>query len=328
MSTGTIILQGSFVASGNNERVVIRSDADWMSVWNYTVIAAATANFGAYFYWQRGMAANDGIINHFNAAGTEMVLTTAAAGPVGGFTLVDTSGNPLTAAVAITAATNATRPVCNTGNTAGLITGSIVRLYTMTGQQSLAGYDFEIDTVVANTSFRIRYAMANAPGAAATAGSYRIIRWDPIYYPRWRFIANITRAAAAVVTTTVTHGYTVGQVIRFNIPAQFGMIQLDGLAATITAVTASTLTININTAAFAAFAFPLPAAVRFTQATLAPVGEDTAAVLAVPVAALQDAVFNEAILAMDLAAGNTSPAGNANDVLYWTIGKSFRNTNE
>ena len=324
----TILQQGRFTADGSAETLRIRSDVDWIKVYNYTVIAAATASYGADFYWQRGMADNNGIINAFDGGGTAMVVSAAATGGVDGFRLIDTSSNPLTAAIATVAGTNAAQPVIDTGDTTGLADGSIVRLYTMTGQESLAGYDFELDTIVANTSFRIRYAMANAPGAATTAGTYRTVKWDPIFYPRWRFIANITQAASAVITTTVQHGYTVGQVVRFAIPAVFDMTQLDGLQGTVTAVTASTFTVDVDSTAFTAFSFALPADVPFSPAIVSPLGEDVSAARSAGVDELQGATDNSAYLGVKLGAGNTSPAGNTNDVVYWVAGKSFSVDNE
>ena len=324
----TIIQQGTFTAGGGVTTLVLRNDVDWLKVINYTVINAATASYGAEFYWQRGMTANDGIINAFDGAGTGMVMTTAAAGGVDGFTLVDTSANPLTGPVVVTGATNVVAPVVATGNTTGLADGSIVRLFTMTGQESLAGIDFEVDTIVNNVSFTISYNMANAPGAAATAGTYRIVKWDPIFYPRWRFIANITQAAAAVVTTTVSHGYTVGQKVRFTIPASFDMVQLDKLVGTVTAVTAGTFTVDIDTTAFTAFSFALPADVPFSPAIVSPLGEDVSTARAAAVDELGDATRNTSYLGISLGAGNSSPAGNTNDVIYWIAGKSFDNNNE
>lgn len=325
MADNTIILQGRFTADGNDQTIQLRSDVDWMEVYNYTQIAG-TNNLSTQFYWQRGMTNGTGVRWFKNGGGNNLNVTDLAAGD--GFTLLDTSGNPLTAAVAITGSTNATQPVYSTANTAGLVTGSIVRL-TMpaaSNTQNLGGYDFEIDTVVANTSFRGRYALATAPGVGANGlQSYRIVQWDPIYYPRWRFIANISQAAAAVITTTVQHGYTVGQEIRVRVPSSvFGMTEIDDLQGTITAVTASTITTDIDSSAFTAFAFPANASYPFSPAIIAPVGEAADAAYA---NLLDDATRNIAYIGMNLAGGDDKPGGGANDVVYWKAGKSFSVSN-
>jgi hypothetical protein len=321
MADNTIILQGRFTADGNNQTIQLRSDVDWMEVINYTQMAA-TNDIGVAYKWQRGMAAGTGIYWYKQNGDNSQFASVLAAGD--GFTLLDTSGNPLTAAVGITGSTNATQPVFSTAATAGLVTGSIVRLMmpAATNTQNLGGYDIEIDTVVANTSFRGRYALATAPGVGANGGAtYRIVQWDPIYYPRWRYIANISQAAAAVITTTVQHGYTAGQEIRVRVPATaFGMTEINDLQGTITAVTASTITTDIDSSAFTAFAFPANGDYAFSPAIVAPVGEAADAAYA---NMLDDATRNVSYIGMQLAGGASHPGGDNGDVMYWRAGKSF-----
>lgn len=322
MAFNTAILQGRFTADGNAKTLPIRSDVDWMEVVNYTVADddTQTTAVGVGYYWQRGMAADTGIEYKKSNAANAAQLTTALAS--GGFTLVNSSDNPVGNAVAVSSTTNATQPVVATGDTSGLVAGDVVRLVNITSAGNLGGIDFQIDTVVANTSFRIANALANAPGAGTT-GFYRKIKYDPIYYPRRRFVANITAAASAVVTTTVDHGFTVGQDMVFKVPAEFGMVQMDGLRGTITAVTASTFTVDIDSSTFTAYEFPLNADVPFTPAQVIPFGEDVAQARSSSVNELEDATDNVAYLGMILAAGANSPAGQNGDVVYWRAGKSF-----
>ncbi len=328
MAEQTILQQGRFTSDGTSKTLQIRSDVDWMRVLNYTVADddTQTTAVGVEYYWQRGMSNDTGIEYKKSNAANAAQLTTALAS--GGFTLVDSSANPVGGAVATTSATNATQPVVSTGNTAGLVAGDIVRLSNDAGQENLSGIDFQIDTVNANTSFRIANALANAPGAVGTGGFYRKIKFNPLYYPRRRFLANVTQAANAVVTTTVDHGFTVGQKVRFIVPAPYDMTQLDGLAATITAVTASTITIDVDTSGFTAFAFPVAGDFPFNFAQVVPFGEDTAQAISSSVDVLGDATDNTGYLGMVLAAGADSPAGTNNDVVYWVAGKSTRVDNE
>lgn len=324
MFDGTGTYQGTFTSDGTNKILSIRSDVDWMRVVNLTQMAD-TNDVGVEYYWQRGFADGTGI-RYFKSGGGNNLNVSTLASPLG-FSLINTSDNSIGAAVAVTSTSNVVQPIVATGSTTGLTTGSIIRLSSVANVPNIRGIDFEIDTVVLNTSFRIRYALANAPGAVGGAGSYRIIPYDPIYYPRHRFIADISSAASGVVTTTVQHGYTVGQEVRFVIPSGFGMTQLDGQSATITAVTASTFTINIDTSGYTAFA--IPTAATFTAATWAqvtPIGEDTAQALSSSVNILGDATFNTAVLGIQLTGGADSPGGATNDVMYWVAGKSFSNT--
>jgi hypothetical protein len=319
MAYNTVLQQGSFVSTGATQTIQVRSGVDWIRTYNYTQIAANAVSTGYEFYWQFGMPQGGGLEWQSNGGGTAVNIIAIAANA--GFTIVDSSAGTLGAAVAITAGTNAVRPVYSTGSTAGLSVGSVVRLTNLTGQPNLAGYDFSIDTIVANTSFRIANALANAPGAAATAGFYRIVPFDPIYYPTRRNIVNITQAAQAVVTTSVNHAYVPGMSVRLYVPSQFGMIEANGLLVNITAVTAGTFTVNLDTTAFTAFVFPGAAAVPFTPAEAVPVGEETDQFSNPNL--LDDATVNTAYIGVQLAAGVNSPAGQAADVIYWLAGKSF-----
>ena len=319
MAYNTVIQQGSFVSTGSTQTLQVRSGVDWIRVYNYTQIAANAVTTGYEFYYQFGMPAGGGLEWQSNGGGTAVNIIALAAGT--GFTIVDSSLNVPGAQIAITAGTNAVQPVYSTANTAGLATNSTVRLTNLTGQANLSGYDFTIDTVVANTSFRIANPLANAPGAAATAGFWRLIPFDPLYYPTRRNIVNITSAAQAVITTAVDHGYLPGMSVRLSVPAAFGMTQADGLLVNITAIALGSFTVNLDTTAFSAFVFPGAAAVPFTPASCQPVGEETDQFSNPNL--LDDATLNTAYIGVQLAAGTNSPAGVANDVIYWMAGKSF-----
>ena len=146
----------------------------------------------------------------------------------GAFTEIDTSGNPVGVAVASGSLSNVVQPIIAGTTTLGLAVGSIVRFESIANVSNMMGIDFEIDTVNAN-DFRIRYIMGNAPGNVGGAGFYRIINFDPQFYPRRRFIINVTQASPAVITMSVTHGYTVVQEIRIQMPAAYRMIDFDNV---------------------------------------------------------------------------------------------------
>lgn len=325
----TIIQQGGFTADGNAKYIVMRSDVDWIRVLNLTEAVATTQDHGFRYYWQRGMTAGRGFVEYHPAADHTMAIDQIAAGA--GFTLVDSSDTAPGAARILNGAftTNATQPVITSATTTGLSDGSIVRLSGTTTAASLSGWDFEVDTIVDGVSFTMAYAMANAPGAAATAGYYRHIPYDPIFYPRYRYIVNLTQAAAAVITTSVQHGYTVGQSIRVNVSdANFGMTEIDGVEGIVTAVTASTITTDIDSTGFTAFTFALPATLPNTMPTVVPIGIDTSTAITGAVDMLADATYNTSYLGIRLEGGVLSPAGSNNDVIKWVAGKSFSVNNE
>ena len=324
MNYFTGIFQGSFTSDGTNRIIQLRSDVDWIRVVN-TTQAAATNDVATEFFWQREMVGVIGGEYKYKFNASDALAQNVFADGVG-FNLIDTSGNPLGAQIATTASTGATQPVVSTANTSGLATGSVIRYFTPAASavQQLGGIDFEIDTVVANTSFRFRYALATAP-AVGGAGSYRIVNFDPLFYPRFRYIANITAANPAVITTTVSHGYTAGQTIRISVPSSaYGMTEIDGIQATVTAVTASTITTDVDASAFTAFTFPLDASYPFSPATVGPVGE---AATATYQNLLNDATDNQGFIGIKLDGGADLPAGANNDVMMWVAGKSFSTGN-
>ena len=315
MANLTEIQTGSFTSTGAAFTINLRGGVNFMQVWNFTNIDTNQLSKGYKWEWQLGMG---GIEYQGNAAGTAVNIIPNAAG----FTLVDSSiqvpGNP----IATTASTNAVRPVISTANTAGLVAGNVVRIYGIANQPNLSGYDVTIDTIVANTSFRVANALDNAPGAVGGAGFYRKIPYPSIFYPRARKIVSITQAVQAVVTTSVDHGYVAGMSVRLNIPDAFGMIQADGLLANIVSVSgAGTFEIDIDTTAFTAFEFPLAAAYPFTQAQCVPVGEETDGNSNPNL--LDDATLNSAFIGMILTAGDDNPGGAIGDIMYWQAGRSF-----
>ena len=387
---GTIIGQGSFVANStgltnpnagsasvgtaNAALIQIPSGADWISVRNLTQFGTAgtsgayfngTANAypGVEFYWQRGMAAGSAIVKYYSNTGHALNGDTIVAG---GFTLYDPSGQTagsqplLGAPVATTASTNATRPVVSTASTAGVSVGTIVRL-SNTAQTDVNGVDFVVGTVVNNTSFTLltsTNALATAPGAIGGAGYYRIVYNgnSALFYPRRRYITNITNASNAQVSTSVAHGLTPGQEVRFKIPTTSGMTQLNpqlsnnyfpqsSLAAAIvvSVVDDYNFTINIDTTSYTAFTWPTIAQMPTDFPTVTPFGEDTATALAsntaqVPTIGgaqifntntgiLADSTVNTGYLGMVLGIGGTGtilttpvigPAGS----IAWTSGNA------
>jgi hypothetical protein len=281
----------------------------------------------------------------------------------GGFTLYDPSGQSagalplISAPVATTASTNATRPVVSTGNTAGLAVGSVVRL-SNTAQTDINGIDFVVGAVTANTSFTLMVAsnaLANVPGLIGGAGFYRIVNYNSLFYPRKRYITNITQAVNAQVSTSIAHGLTPGQEVRFNIPTVSGMVQLNATpdnnyqpAIVLSVVDDYNFTININTTTYTAFTWPTIAQQPSSFPEVTPFGEDTASALSINAAQvptiggvqiyntntgiLADSTVNTGFLGMLLGTGGngtalgtaiTGPAGSvAADVMYWVAGKS------
>lgn len=334
---------GTFTSAGLDKFIPLPSGVDTMFVLNETVAYAAGAGTGAQFYWARGDAQGRGTIYTKTAVTNALAIGQIAA--ASGFYLQDTSLQIPGAFTALTGITNANPPVVNTANTQGLpvtaVVGAnnpagVVRILSTVGAQQLGGLDFSVGNVVNNTSFELLY-MSAIVSANPGAGAYRVIPFDPIFYPRHRTITKISAQAVtgyAIVTLSVTHGYTVGQEVRFTIPnvtaLAFGMTELNGLQGSIVQVgvadadgMTNTIVVDIDVSGFSAFAFPLTADVPFTPAQITPIGENTATALNANTNILGDATVNQAQFGMLLRAGANSPAGVANDVIKWIAYKSF-----
>jgi len=316
-------LQGSFTSDGTAHTVNLPTDVDFMEVENWTKIATNVNGTGVKFRWMRGMAAATGIQEATDAAGVLTIsdLTT------GGFTLVNTA-DPQTPGPALTGTTyTAATKIFTTANTGTLVNGDLVELYSVTGALQLSGLLATVDQVTANTSFRIPFGPAGAVNG--TAVTYRVIKNQAMYYPRRLFITAITQATSAVVTFSVTHNLTVGQRIVFGtIPSMYGMTQISGLRGLITAISVAnnTVTVDIDSSAFTAFAFPLTAvaATAHTLPTAVPFGDGPSTVANVlgDQSVLDGATRNTAVRGMYLAAGANSPAGVTSDLIYWRAYKA------
>lgn len=324
MADNTIILQGKFTADGTAKLLQLRSDVDWVRVYNWTQASTQqSTGRGVEFYWQRGMADDSAIVyKKKDSAVDDLKMITVVSG---GFSLVNSVSSPALAAAntSITAISTASLPVVSASDTTGLSNGDVVRLIDVAGAQQLGGLDFTIDSLSASTSFRLPY-MAQL-GGAGTTGTFRRVNYDSLFAPRSRYISNISVASAAVVKMTVTHNMVVGQKVKLVVPAIYGMIEADGLTGMITAIntTTNTITLDIDSSTFTAFAFPATTDVPFSPAMVIPFGED----VTYPNLS-DDSVNNTGVMGIKLASGVVSPAGSASDVIYWTAGKSFSVTNE
>jgi hypothetical protein len=328
--------QGRFISSGRVETIEMPSGADFMWVRNETVSYAAGAGTGAEFYWQLGMPQGRGTI--YTKTATTNALAVAQIAANSGFYLVDSTINIPGPSLALTGITSGNPPVVNTANTASLNNGDVVRIFSTVGAKQLGGLDFTIDNISAGVSFELAY-MAPIASANPGAGTFRRIPFDPYFYPSTRYITKISQATQAIITMSVNDDFTVGQSVRLIIPtvtaAAFGMTELDGVEATIVAVgeadvdgVTNTITIDVDTSGFTAFAFPLTTAPGFTPAQVVPIGENTATALMKGANILGDSTRNDGFFGIQLQAGANSPAGVTNDVIYWVAGKSFEVDNQ
>lgn len=328
----TILDGGSFTSTGVGVKIPLPSSADYFRTWNVTQFAAASPTavvagewFGSKF-GAGASAANSGL--RWKKSGSSAILidsfSTSTASD--GFTYVTSS--PVVeaqAANAITSITAASPAVLTQTNTYS--EGDFVRIYNTTGMLQIAGMVFQISSV-SGSGYTLTGLRAVGFAAAATAGNTRRVSKNAAVDPEFLYVTEITKATSAVVRCSVdpTPYYVVGMKVRFSVPSSFGMVEINGLTGTITALSSTnyTMTVDIDSSAFTTFAFPAssssPTAALF--ATVAPAGAKTAFD---PVSLVQTGYnflqqpfhSGQFVPYMFLAGGANSPAGANADVINW-----------
>lgn len=268
-------ITGTFTSDGLVRNISLPSGYTEFSMLNITDFGSSAANTNVMTaYGTSSMAAGSALLQLKTSGAATLALPSMITSD--GLTVVADSGSAsLGALTAITSSTNATPVVVTVASTAGLSNGDIIRYTNVPGQLNLSGLDFTIDTVVTNTSFNLAY--SRAPGAAGTGGFYQRVPFDSRFYPRNRIITAISQAAQAVIVMSVTHGFTVGQEVRILVSSDFGMTQINNQLGVIVAIntTTNSITVDIDTTSYTAFAYPssATAALGVTFPQVVPVGE-------------------------------------------------------
>lgn len=301
--------------------------------------AASTAVTNIQSSWNQSMA---------NGAYLQMGQISAAAGSnyiypaqgsSGGFTFVDQSNPPTYSRVAVSAV-NATTWVVSTGTTTGINVGDKIRLINVTSLLQFSGpILYQVTAVSAGSSITLGYAATAGLTIAAngTTGFYQKVE-PGRFYPQLQFIANITQAVQAKVYFARQNDFTVGEMVDFQIPSPYGMIQLSNLTAQtrgparVLVVTntssESSITLDLDTTGFTAFTYPTsgnyasgasPATCFPAGSGIVPLNGSATVPLSPPGTNLQDAFDNRSQYVMRL---GTSVVGASSAVMYWQAWKS------
>lgn len=216
------------------------------------------------WFWQRSMAQGTakGIRQSSDASNPAMIAAFLSSD---GISTYDTANPPTFAALTATAITGmAGTFIVSMANTGSIAVGDYVRLYATTGELQIAGYTFQVTAVTANVSITLGYMASSGMTFAADATAGQVIKFIPSrFYPRWRYIANITRAAQAVVFFTEKNDFTPGEFVSFRVSSAFGMDEINNVQARVLSVTnsstVSSITLDLDTSGFTAFTFPTSA---------------------------------------------------------------------
>lgn len=327
----TLLDSGRFTSDGNARIIPCPASCDYFKVWNDTQIATtANPGRGCIFEWQRGLGAADGWMhtkqNTSNALDLEKITT-------GGFTFV--SAPPAPEAQVTGTALTAANPAVATAVGHGYSVGDRIRVYGTTGMLQIAGMDFTVTAVGGANNYTLGYLNAGGFAAPATAILSRRLPAAELVRPAFHYITAVTQAAQAVVTFSVTHNYQLGELIYFRVPNDMGMVELDGQVGRVVAVSTAnnTVTVNIDSTAYTAFAFPASASSPVRHAVAAPAGQqgylDTLVSPSVQRGYDTRLAFHSGQFYpyMLLGAGADGPAGSNNDVIYWQAWKGDQNIN-
>ncbi|KKN33424.1 hypothetical protein LCGC14_0803910 [marine sediment metagenome] len=301
-------ISGSYVSDGNARVLDLRFEPTYFKLMNQTNFNTMGVTPVVKRAWWFSTLASD---EAFTVQNTTAALTDESVFiTTGGIRPINTATDPVEAAVVGTAITAASPPVV-TMTAHGYSIGDVVRLYSTTAMLQIAGMEFTITDVPDANSFEIDYLDASGFAAAATAVTARRLPFDPQdFAPKNRFVTNITAAANAVITLSVDHGYQVDEIITVRCTPDFGMSEIDQLQGQITAIdtTLNTVTTDIDSSAFTAFAFPTSAvaAAGVTFPQTVPVGDFGNV--------LTGSIDNQAIIGLRL---GLSVVGVADDVVHW-----------
>lgn len=216
------------------------------------------------WFWYRNMAQGTarGILQSSDGANPAMIARLITAD---GISTYDTFNPPTFAALAATAITGiAGTFVVSMADTGTIAVGDYVRLYSVTGEQQISGYSFQVTAVTTNVSITLGYMASSGMTFAADATAAQVVKFIPNkMYPRWRYIANITQAAQAVVFFTEKNDFTPGEIVSFRVSSDFGMDEINNQQARVLSVTnsatVSSITLDLDTTGYTAFAFPTSA---------------------------------------------------------------------
>ncbi len=213
---------------------------------------------------------------------------------INGISVIDAANQVKGPNIAISSFTPGTTTVWTTGANHNFHVGDNVRVGSLTSAPELGGIVMTVTAVGSATTFTT---LLNSTNSLTSVGIvYKVgnayMPQPSLYYPEWRAIASITLANPMVVTTLVQQNYQVGDKVRFQIPQltpqnvpplYFGMPELNsgnnGLPKEFTviavnnAVGTQTVTLDVDSTGFTAFAWPVAARYPFSLPLMVPQGE-------------------------------------------------------
>ena len=167
-------------------------------------------------------------------------------------------GNP----IAYTGGT-AANPVVITSNSHGVSVGQRIKITSSSTAKQVEQMEFTVTATTTNT-LTLGYLNGSGFAAALGTGNFIVINYEDPVLPASNFVTavNVTNRRRPVVTFGATiSNYSIGQQLSFDGFDEFGMTQMNDQTGVVTAIntTTNTVTLDLNTTGFTAFAFPASA---------------------------------------------------------------------
>jgi hypothetical protein len=217
------------------------------------------------------MAAGTGIIKQNGTVSGTLAPLNNGVMAINGISYYNAAAPSVGPNIAISSFTPGTTTVFVTGSAHGFQVGDTVRIGNMTSAPQMGGLSMTVTAVGSTTQFTTLFNSSNAVTSVGTVyktGS-AYLPYKSLYYPEVRAIAGFTLANPCVVTLLVQQNYQIGDVVRFNIPTVFtggSQSQLNStnnglpneftVIAVNNAVGTQTVTLNVDSSSFTAFAWP------------------------------------------------------------------------
>lgn len=180
-----------------------------------------------------------------------------------GITIVEGNEDRLGAPIAYASSTVANPSVVTTSTAHGLSVGQRVLVQSSSTAKQVQGMEFTVTAVGSDTTLTLGYldGSANGVGTAFGTGNIIPVRFDDPSLPAINYVTGVTTTnkKRPVFKFGITiSNYAVGQQLTFSGFDEFGMTQLNGRTGSITAIstTNNTVTCDLDTTGFTAFAWP------------------------------------------------------------------------
>ncbi len=264
---GTFTLSTATIASGLDLELQSQKPPDFILLKSITGWGEASDAQAIEWWWEKSMTQGSakGILQSSEGSTPQLPAMTSYFISTSGISTYDTAQPPVFAALASTTITGiAGTFVVTMANTGSIAVGDYVRLYNIAGEQQISGYTFQVTAVTANVSITLGYMAGSGMTFAAGATAGFVQKFIPNrMYPRKRFIANITQATQAVIFFTEKNDFTPGEIVGLRVPfissSEPTMIEANNLDVRVLSVTnsatVSSITVDLDTSGFTAFAF-------------------------------------------------------------------------